>query len=641
MLEFEDLKDVTLLGHSYGGMVATGVADKARRPHRARGLYRRLRAQGRAEPVRSRRAQGRGQHARRRGEGRRRLALPLNPMPPDTAPEDVAWAMPRRRPQPIKTFEQKIKLALARSAAAAPLHLRNTQRPGRRVPPVRRPRQERGRLEVLRDRRQPQSAHHLPRRADGPADPDHGETNERRLSAYDDPAPARPAQARRRFADDHRRRRSGVRHTVAHRPRAGSAALGAVGLAVSDLWRLKTGKPQAVAIDRHAAAASLRSNTYVLQNGKKPVSWDPLAGHYPTRDGRTMFLHTNHPHHRAGALRISGAKAETREALAEAVAKWDGLAIEEAIADRRLRRRPRAQPRGMERPSARRRRRQAAAARHREDRRGAGAAVAEEATGRSGGVRVLDLTRVLAGPTSGRVLAENGADVLHIAAPHLPYQTEILMDTGHGKRCAWIDLREPAGVETHEGPGARGRRLHPGLSPRHRSPRAASRRSRWPSCGRASSASASAPTATKARGPSRRGFDSIVQNVTGLVRDARHARQAAQPAGPGTRLHRGLSRRARRHGRRSPAAPNRAARGWSASRWSRSRTGSRASAPIDGAAGLKELPEAELAAPADGKRRPVRPSAPPEAGRAVGRDPPSTPAPPNRSAPRRRAGLER
>jgi len=60
---------------------------------------------------------------------------------------------------------------------------------------------------------------------------------------------------------------------------AGSAALGAIGLAVSDLWRLRTGKPQAVTIDRHAAAVSLRSNTYVLQNGKKPVSWDPLAGH--------------------------------------------------------------------------------------------------------------------------------------------------------------------------------------------------------------------------------------------------------------------------------------------------------------------------------------------------------------------------
>ena len=115
--------------------------------------------------------------------------------------------------------------------------------------------------------------------------------------------------------------------------RAGAAALGAVGLATSDLWRLRTGRAQSVAVNLRAAAASLRSNTYVMQNGEKPVSWDPLAGHYKTRDGRTMFLHTNHPHHRAGALRISGAKVETREALAEAVAKWDGLAIEEAIAD--------------------------------------------------------------------------------------------------------------------------------------------------------------------------------------------------------------------------------------------------------------------------------------------------------------------
>ncbi len=73
VLEFEDLKDVTLLGHSYGGMVATGVVDKAADRIARVGLYRRLRAQGRAEPVRPGRAQGRGQHARGRAEGWRRL----------------------------------------------------------------------------------------------------------------------------------------------------------------------------------------------------------------------------------------------------------------------------------------------------------------------------------------------------------------------------------------------------------------------------------------------------------------------------------------------------------------------------------------------------------------------------------------
>jgi len=73
-------------------------------------------------------------------------------------------------------------------------------------------------------------------------------------------------------------------------------------------------------------------NTYVLRDGKRPGSWDPLSGHYPTRDGRHMFLHTNHAHHRACALHIAGAASDDRAALAAAVTKWDGFAIEEAIA---------------------------------------------------------------------------------------------------------------------------------------------------------------------------------------------------------------------------------------------------------------------------------------------------------------------
>ena len=229
------------------------------------------------------------------------------------------------------------------------------------------------------------------------------------------------------------------------------------------------------------------------------MSWDPLAGHYQTADSRTMFLHTNHPHHRAGALRIAGAKEGTREALAEAVAKWKGQDIEDAIAAgncvgglSRSREEWNAHPHGI-----------AIAKLPLLDIVKIGEAPAQplpKGDRPLSGIRAFDLTRVLAGPTSGRVLAENGADVLHVAAPHLPYQTEILMDTGHGKRCAWIDLREPAGVETMKACCAT-----PTSSPRAiapaRSPRAASRPSRWRRCGPASSASASAPTATRARGP--------------------------------------------------------------------------------------------------------------------------------------------
>jgi pimeloyl-ACP methyl ester carboxylesterase len=110
VLEIEDLTDVTLLGHSYGGMVATGVADKA--PGRiARIVYIDAFAPKDGESLFDLvgpKAEGNMRAgAAKDGDGWR---LPINPMPPDTSPEDLAWASPRRRPQPIKTFEQKLKL---------------------------------------------------------------------------------------------------------------------------------------------------------------------------------------------------------------------------------------------------------------------------------------------------------------------------------------------------------------------------------------------------------------------------------------------------------------------------------------------------------------------------------------------------
>ena len=111
VLETEDLSDVILIGHSYGGMVATGVADRAR--DRIKHIvyvdaFAPKDGQSAFELQQPEQVAQRREAARKDGDGWR---LATGPMPPDTAPEDVAWATPRRKPQPIKTFESRLKLA--------------------------------------------------------------------------------------------------------------------------------------------------------------------------------------------------------------------------------------------------------------------------------------------------------------------------------------------------------------------------------------------------------------------------------------------------------------------------------------------------------------------------------------------------
>ena len=110
MLHCEDLSDVILVGHSYGGMVATGVADRAA-PRISQLTYLDAFAPCHGDSVlslqpddiRERVLEG----ARVLGDGWR---VPANPLPPDTRAEDVAWSTPRRVMQPLKTFEQAIDL---------------------------------------------------------------------------------------------------------------------------------------------------------------------------------------------------------------------------------------------------------------------------------------------------------------------------------------------------------------------------------------------------------------------------------------------------------------------------------------------------------------------------------------------------
>jgi crotonobetainyl-CoA:carnitine CoA-transferase CaiB-like acyl-CoA transferase len=229
-----------------------------------------------------------------------------------------------------------------------------------------------------------------------------------------------------------------------------AAALAAVGLAVSDLWALRTGRRQDVEVDIRQATASLRSGHYMQMDGQEvSTERNTVMGVYPAKHGRWSYLHCNFPNHRAAALSVLGVP-EDREAVRKAVAQWDALELEEAIiAAKGAGGMVRTMDEWAKHPQA--------------------AAIASlplmeiVKVGESSpeklpdgdrplsGIRVLDLTRVLAGPTCARTLAEHGADVLKITGPHLPNIGYQEYDTGHGKLSAHLDLREAKAVETLRG----------------------------------------------------------------------------------------------------------------------------------------------------------------------------------------------
>ena len=229
-----------------------------------------------------------------------------------------------------------------------------------------------------------------------------------------------------------------------------AAALAAIGLAVSNLWELRTGRRQEVAVDTRQATASLRSGLYMQMDGT-PVSTErnTMTGVYPAKNGRWSHLHCNFPNHLAAALGVLGV-SEDREEVREAVAHWDALELEEAIiAANGAGGMVRSVEEWAQHPQA--------------------AAIASlplmeivkigdspqeklpDGDRPLSGVRVLDLTRVLAGPTCARTLAEHGADVLKITGAHLPNIGYQEYDTGHGKLSAHLDLREQKDLETLRG----------------------------------------------------------------------------------------------------------------------------------------------------------------------------------------------
>src|SRR6202051_4218747 len=228
---------------------------------------------------------------------------------------------------------------------------------------------------------------------------------------------------------------------------AAQASIAAAGLAAAHVWKLRSGQSQDVAVDMRHAVVECRSERYLRVDGKPPPpAWDAIAGIYKTRDRRFVRLHTNFPHHREAVCRVLNCKAE-RDDVQAALMQWDAEAFETAayaaggvVAVMRSYEEwsdlphakalaalpvitiekigeaaPKPWPRG-DRPLA--------------------------------GLRVLDLSRVIAGPVAGRTLAAHGADVLLISGPDLPAIPWLTIDTGRGKLTSFVELKSEQGRDS-------------------------------------------------------------------------------------------------------------------------------------------------------------------------------------------------
>jgi len=228
---------------------------------------------------------------------------------------------------------------------------------------------------------------------------------------------------------------------------AAQASLGLAALAATEIGKARNAVEQTVSVDLVDAAVEC-TGRFTL-DGVAPEAWDKLAGLYRcgSADGNDWVrLHTNFAHHRDSLLRLLGlpeGQETAREAVAGALLRWQADELEARAAERGL-----------------------VAARLRSfdewDRHPQSAALARlplveierigdappiawpelAATARPlEGLRVLDLTRILAGPVAGRTLAAYGADVMLVNSPRLP-NIEAIADTSRGKRSALADLRD-------------------------------------------------------------------------------------------------------------------------------------------------------------------------------------------------------
>ncbi len=225
---------------------------------------------------------------------------------------------------------------------------------------------------------------------------------------------------------------------------ASAAALAAQAIGIIEIWKLRGGRDQMVTIDlRRAAVPGLRTISHTRRGGRGlQVSWPASEKQvfFPTKDGRLIYLmrHAVYYEHLSKLLGFLDCSPDSGS-IARAVARWNSMELENALAERSLMGTIvrtfdewRACPQGQ----------------YLEGR----IPVEIERIGDSdpvpfqpgprplSGIRVVDMAHVLAGPVTSRVLAEQGAEVIHVSAPHQPDPVHVVIDTGFGKRSAFVNL---------------------------------------------------------------------------------------------------------------------------------------------------------------------------------------------------------
>ncbi len=325
-----------------------------------------------------------------------------------------------------------------------------------------------------------------------------------------------------------------------HVATAAQASVGAAALAAATLWQQRTGQWQQVAVDR--SHATLECSGHFSIDGQAPPMWEKFSGLYACGSALGqpgwLRLHANFSHHRDAALRLLGlpdGPDAARDAVTQALQHWTALAFEQALADaggvgaaarsfadwdahpqaqalaaqpllaiERIPGTAEAPAHPLAHPSPHPSPNPPPPAWHRQ------AAPQRPLSG----LRVLDLTRILAGPVAGRCLAAHGADVLLVNGPHLP-NIAAIADTSRGKLSALVDLRDAAGQsrlhQLAQGAHVFLQGYRPGaLSARGFSAAALAQQHPGIVVASLSAYGESGPWA------GRRGFDSLVQTATGF-----------------------------------------------------------------------------------------------------------------------------